>query len=51
MLSQKELLLIPSTELLIAIATPQNVRRETPDGRVFTGKGPNRAVTPRDIRE
>ncbi|PWK53842.1 RHS repeat-associated core domain-containing protein [Pleionea mediterranea] len=34
-----------------ATATPQNVRNVTPDGRVFTGKGPDRAVTPRDIRE
>ncbi len=34
-----------------ATATPQNVRNVTPDGRVFTGKGADRAVTPRDIRE
>jgi RHS repeat-associated protein len=34
-----------------ATATPQNIRNVTPDGRVFTEKGPDRAVTPRDIRE
>ena len=34
-----------------ATATPQNVRNVTPDGRVFTGKGPDAPVTPRDIRE
>ncbi len=34
-----------------ATVTPQNVRNVTPDGRVFTGKGPDSAVTPRDIRE
>ncbi|WP_111641631.1 RHS repeat domain-containing protein [Marinimicrobium alkaliphilum] len=34
-----------------ATATPQNARHVTPEGRVFTGKGPDRAVTPRDIRE
>ncbi|WP_339782505.1 RHS repeat-associated core domain-containing protein [uncultured Marinobacter sp.] len=34
-----------------ATATPQNVRNVTPNGRVFTGKGADRAVTPRNIRE
>ena len=34
-----------------ATATPQNVRNVAPNGRVFTGKGADRAVTPRDIRE
>ena len=35
----------------VATATPQNVRNVTPDGRAFAGKGPDRTVTPRDIRE
>ncbi|UPT63820.1 MAG: RHS repeat-associated core domain-containing protein [Hyphomonadaceae bacterium JAD_PAG50586_4] len=34
-----------------ATATPQNVRRVAPDGTVRYGKGPDRAVTNRDIRE
>ncbi|VAW62716.1 hypothetical protein MNBD_GAMMA08-1242, partial [hydrothermal vent metagenome] len=34
-----------------ATATPQNVRNVSPDGNAFTGKGPDRNVTPRDIRE
>ena len=34
-----------------ATATPQNVRNVTPDGKVFIGRGSDRAVTPRDIRE
>jgi len=34
-----------------ATATPQNVRNVTPDGRVFTGKGADRAVTDEDIIE
>ncbi len=34
-----------------ATATPQNVRNISPEGRVFFGKGPDRSVTQRDIRE
>ncbi|MCP1674019.1 RHS repeat-associated protein [Natronocella acetinitrilica] len=34
-----------------ATATPQNIRRVTPGGRVFAGKGADRPVTRRDIRE
>ncbi len=34
-----------------ATATPQNVRNVALNGRVFTGKGADRAVTSRDIRE
>ena len=34
-----------------ATATPQNIRNITPDGRVFTGKGPDTPVGPREIRE
>ena len=34
-----------------ATATPQNVRNVTPDGRAFTGKGPDRPVSNRDVRE
>lgn len=36
---------------VVATATSQNIRRVAPDGRVFRGKGPDREVTPRDIRE
>lgn len=34
-----------------ASATPQNVRRQASNGRAFTGKGPDRPVNARDIRE
>lgn len=34
-----------------ATATPQNVRNVAPDGRVFTGKGPDRSPTNRDMKE
>jgi len=34
-----------------ATATPQNVRNTTPDGRTFYGKGPDRPVSARDIKE
>lgn len=34
-----------------ATATPQNVRNEAPDGRVFYGKGDDVAVGSREIRE
>ena len=34
-----------------ATATPQNVRHVAPDGKVYPGKGDDRPVTHRDIRE
>lgn len=34
-----------------ATATPQNVRRVSPEGDVHVGRGPDRGITNRDMRE